>query len=83
MIYFPINPSLLCALGPPVNKCQAQLSPCTFPPTSTVEASPVLPSQGKPNWEGVPQLLTHLICTCACLLIGTREGMVVRLKSYE
>lgn len=83
MIYFPINPSLLCALGPPVNKCQARLSPYTFPPTSTVEASPALPSSVKPNWEGPPHLLIHLICTRACLLIGTRERMEARLKSHE
>lgn len=42
MIYFPITPSLLCALGPPVIKRRAWLSPYTFPPTSTVGASPVL-----------------------------------------
>lgn len=84
MIYFPITPSLLCALGPPVNKRRARLSPYTpLPPTSTVGASPVLPSSVEPNWKGLPQLLIQLICTRACLVIGTREGMVARLKSHE
>lgn len=44
MIYFPITPSVLCALGPHVNKGWASLSPCTFPPTSIVEAFVVLPA---------------------------------------
>lgn len=91
MIYFPITPSLLCALGPPVNKRQARLSPHppththTFPPTSTVESfsCPASLPRFQPNWEGLPRLLAQLICTRACLVIGTREGMVARLKSHE
>ncbi len=83
MIYFPINPSLLCALGPPVNNWRAQLSLYTFPPTSTAEASPASIHCWVQIGEGLPQLVIQLICKRACLVIGTSEGMVARLKSHE
>lgn len=82
MIYFPITPSLLSALGPPVNNHKAWLSTYTFPPTSTPEASTILPSSAETNWKGFPHLLIQLIRTRVFLIIGTREGMVLRLKRW-
>lgn len=74
MIYFPITPSLLCALGLPVNKCWAWLSHYIFPPTSAVEDSLVLASSVKPNWDGLPQLLLHLVCTRARMSGNWNKG---------
>ncbi len=81
MIYFPITPSLLCALGPPVNKRRARLSPLHL--ASHIHSRSFSSASVEPNWEGLPHLLIQLICTRACLVIGTREGMVARLKSHE
>lgn len=50
MVYFPINPSLPCALGPLVDKCQGPPSHNFLVPSSTAEASSVLLFLFKPNW---------------------------------
>lgn len=72
----------LCA-GPSCQQTLGITIPQYFllPPTFTVFL--LLPVSVEPNWERLPQDLKWLICTCACLVIGTREEMVARLKSCE
>lgn len=81
MIYFPINPSVPCALGPSFNKCQARHLPSHIHSWHFAGASFLC--LAKLVRASMLINRTFLSSRMSGNYKGIREGMVARLKSHE